>query len=74
MPCITPDGRLSSTAKNLLQIMEKPMDLEEIRKYFPRPTYILRSMMRELIEGGLVQMDNELYSITSLGSEKIKTS
>ena len=71
MPCITSDGRLSATAKNLLQTMDKPMDLEEIRKYFPRPTYILRSMMRELIEGGLVQLDNELYSITPLGTEKI---
>ncbi len=71
MACITPDGQLTATATNLLKFLAEPKTLEEIKTPFPRPTYILRSMLRELIQAGFILEDGDSFSLTDKGKGKI---
>jgi len=71
MACITPDGQLTATAVNLLKFLAIPRTLEEIRDPFPRPTYILRSMLRELSQAGFVAENEDTFALTDKGKAKI---
>lgn len=71
MACITADGRLTATAKNLLTVLMEEKSIEEIRQSFPRPTYILRSMLRELMEANLISEKGDKYYTTADGIAKM---
>jgi predicted transcriptional regulator len=71
MACISPDGQLSATAVSMLKFLSAPKTLEEIKTPFPRPTYILRSMLRELSQAGFVTENEDTFALTDKGKAKI---
>jgi len=71
MPCILPDGSVTPTAKKVLAVASEAKSAEEIAQATGMPLYRVRSSVRELLEGGLLQEREGKYQITEKGKEKI---
>ena len=72
MACINSDGTISGSAKELLSLISNPYTAEEIAVKLNRPLFKVRSSLRELQEGGLVENSDDKFSITEKGREKLK--
>ncbi|NQS89620.1 hypothetical protein HQ584_07525 [Patescibacteria group bacterium] len=72
MPCINPDGTLTSSAKKILSALLSPIALKEVVKSTELPLFRIRSSIREMLEAGLVKEKEGKYLVTKLGQEKIK--
>ena len=48
MACVNPDGTLSTSAKELLKILNSPMTAEEISQKLNGPMFKVRSSLREM--------------------------
>jgi predicted transcriptional regulator len=70
MACVNPDGTLSSSAKELLKILNDPMTAEEISQKLDRPMFKVRSSLREMLEARLVSLTEDEYIITEEGNRK----
>ena len=73
MACVNPDGTLSTSAKELLKILEGPMTPEEISQRLNRPMFKVRSSLREMLEAKLISSVEDKYVITEEGNKKIET-
>jgi len=71
MACINPDGTISDSAKGMLKILQTPMTAEQVAQQTGHPLFRVRSSLRELVDGGLVKLEADRYSITEEGKEKI---
>ena len=71
MACVNPDGTLSTSAIELLKVLQSPMTAEEISQKLDRPLFKVRSSIREMTEAGMVAVDGDKYSITEEGRKKI---
>lgn len=71
MACINPDGSVSKMAVALLRKLDKPLTAEEISKEVGQPLFIVRSSLREMVSGGLIELSGNQYIRTEKGKEKI---
>ena len=71
MACVNPDGTLSTSAKELLKILNNPITAEEISQKLNRPMFKVRSSLREMLEAKLVSLAEDKYVITEEGNKKI---
>jgi predicted transcriptional regulator len=71
MACINSDGSLSGAAKKVLGAMQSPTTLEDVSESTMLPLYRIRASVRELIEAGLAEEKNGLYSITATGRARL---
>jgi len=71
MACITPDGKLTERAKQILEtlIKEGCKSEEEIASLVNRPLFQVRSSIREMIEAGVLERKEERVCITDKGRE-----
>jgi predicted transcriptional regulator len=72
MACVNPDGTLSSSAKELLKILNNPMTAEEISQKLNRPMFKVRSSLREMLEAKMISSAEDKYVITEEGNKKIQ--
>ena len=72
MACVNPDGTLSSSAKELLKILNSPLTPEEISQKLNRPMFRVRSSLREMLEAKLISSQKDKYVITEEGNKKIQ--
>ena len=71
MACVNPDGTLSTSAKELLKILNNPITAEEISQKLNRPMFKVRSSIREMLEAELISLVEDKYVITEEGKKKI---
>ena len=71
MACVNPDGTLSTSAKELLKILNSPLTPEEISQKLNRPMFKVRSSLREMFEAKLISLVEDKYVITEEGNKKI---
>lgn len=54
MACITDEGTLTTSARELLELLDTPQTLDEVAGVLGRPLFQVRASMREMIGAGLV--------------------
>ena len=70
MPCVSPDGTVTETAKKVLSAAVEEKSAEEIANT-GLPLFRVRSSIRELVDAGLIESRNEKYKTTEKGKTKI---
>ncbi|MCL5935347.1 MAG: helix-turn-helix domain-containing protein [Firmicutes bacterium] len=73
MACINPDGSVTRPGRAMLNAMLLPATLDQISRDSGVPLYRVRSVIRELLDAGLVDVEGEMYSTTGPGLEKLKS-
>jgi predicted transcriptional regulator len=71
MACINSDGSLTLVARDVLETLDRPRAIEEIRDIARQPVYRVRASLREMAELGLVVKTDDHYSITEAGRTKL---
>jgi len=72
MACITADGVLTESARELLELVETPRTVDEIAATLGRPLFQVRSSLREMTGAGLVVAAAEGgYVVTAEGRAQI---
>jgi predicted transcriptional regulator len=74
MPCVKPDGTLSTTGRLMLAAVQSDSSAEDVAATTGMPLYRVRSSLRELIAAGLVVEAGERFSQTKQGAAKAKPS
>ena len=72
MPCITPDGRLTESAKKILSAASDLSTPDEISKAAGIPLFRVRSSLRELGDARMLEGIDGKFRRTVLGEEKLK--
>jgi len=71
MPCVTPDGTLTETAKALLKLTEQPTAPEDIAAGLGLPLFLIRASLRELVNANLLRVEGGKYVITEEGGKRV---
>lgn len=71
MACINPDGSLTRPGRALVNALQRPKDLAQAANDSEIPLYRVRSVIRELLDAGLVKVEGDLYEVTKSGLEKL---
>jgi len=71
MPCVSPDGSVTESAKKVLSAAAEEKSAEEIAKAAGLPLFRVRSSIRELVDAGLIESRNGTYRTTEQGKVKI---
>ena len=71
MACINSDGSLTLVARDVLEALDQPRAIEEIRDIARQPVYRVRASLREMGELGLIVKTDDRYSITEVGRAKL---
>lgn len=71
MACINSDGSLTIVARDVLEALDQPRAIEEIRDIARQPVYRVRASLREMGELGLIVKTDDRYSITEVGRVKL---
>jgi len=73
MACVNTDGTLTQSARSVLGAARDPALPEEIAAQTGFPLYRIRSSLRELQDGGLLQAQLDgRYRLTTAGIERIE--
>ncbi len=70
MPCVQPDGTLSTTGRLMLSAVQTNSTVEDVATTTGMVLYRVRSVLRELIEAGFVVEANGRFSQTEQGAAK----
>jgi predicted transcriptional regulator len=70
MPCVRPDGTLSTTGRLLLAAVQTNSTEEDVAATTGMALYRVRSVLRELIEVGFVAEADGRFSQTEEGAVK----
>ncbi|HDJ21730.1 MAG TPA: hypothetical protein ENF19_00830 [Candidatus Bathyarchaeota archaeon] len=72
MPCISPDGKPTSTGlKTLAAIQRGATTAPEIAKATGQPMFRVRSGLRELVKAGFLTESGGSYSLTDAGRDAL---
>jgi DNA-binding IclR family transcriptional regulator len=71
MACINSDGSLTRTGTIVLRALRSPGTEVDIAELTDLAFYQVRASLRELVELGLLDKQDELYQITPAGLEKL---
>jgi len=70
MPCVKPDGTLSTTGRLMLAAVQTDSTVEDVATTTGMALYRVRSVLRELVEAGFVAEANGRFSQTEQGAAK----
>ncbi|HWA94801.1 MAG TPA: hypothetical protein VG844_09385 [Terracidiphilus sp.] len=73
MACINAHGELTESAQKILEALEQPGSAETVAKLTSLPLFRIRSGLREMGEAGIVEMNEETYSMTERGRSFLAT-
>jgi len=67
--CVSPDGKLSERAIELLKLLDEKgkISASEVAGLTKRPLFQVRSSLRELTEAGFIACEGEEYRLTEKG-------
>ncbi len=72
MACITAEGVLTASARELLALLETPQTIDEIAGALGRPLFQVRASLREMADAGLVVAAAEGgYLVTAEGRAQL---
>ncbi len=72
MACITAEGALTDSARELLDLLGTPQTIDEIAATLGRPLFQVRSSLREMVDAGLVVAAAEGgYVVTAEGRAQL---
>lgn len=71
MACINADGTLTLAGRDVLEALDEPRTVEEIREIARQPVYRVRASLREMEKMGLITVDGDRYSINEAGKAKL---
>lgn len=71
MACINPDGTITRPGRKMLEAMKEARTLEDVAQVAEIPLYRVRSVIRELLDAGLAEEKDGMYSITAQGLGKL---
>jgi predicted transcriptional regulator len=71
MPCLTSDGRLTESAKEMLQLLDAPRTPDQVAQLLGLPLYRIRASLREMVEAGLVEQRQDHYATLDAGRKKL---
>ena len=72
MPCVSPDGKPTSTGLAILKsIKERAATPEEISNVTGKPLFRVRSGLRELMKAGFLKSSEDKYVLTEDGKNVI---
>jgi predicted transcriptional regulator len=74
MPCVKPDGSLSTTGRLMLEAVRSDSTVEDVADVTGMPLYRVRSSVRELLAAGLLSEQGGRFSQTEQGAAKLKSS
>ncbi|MEM2522919.1 MAG: winged helix-turn-helix domain-containing protein [Candidatus Bathyarchaeia archaeon] len=70
MPCVSPDGKPTTTGMALLKsLKDGPLSPEEVASRTGRPLYSVRSGLRELRNAGFVEEIDGKYKLSEKGQK-----
>jgi DNA-binding IclR family transcriptional regulator len=72
MPCISPDGKPTSTGMALLKSLNEASSPEEIMHKTGQPLFRVRSGLRELKNAGYIEETEEKYRLSEAGKKAIQ--
>ena len=70
MPCVKPDGTLSTTGRLMLEAVQSDSSAEDVAATTEMALYRVRSVLRELVEAGFVAETDGRFSQTEKGAAK----
>jgi predicted transcriptional regulator len=73
MPCVWPDGTLSTSGRLLLQSVRPDSSAEDVSASTGIPLYRVRSSLRQLLEAGFISEQGGRFKQTAEGIEKVKS-
>jgi DNA-binding IclR family transcriptional regulator len=69
MPCVSSDGKPTSSAKKLLEsLKDKRLSPEDLATLVDQPLFRVRSSLRELVDAGWIQESEGRYRLTEQGA------
>ena len=71
MACLNPDGSLTSSALQLLQLASEPVSAETIAAELETPLFKVRASLREMLAAGLVAEKQSGYQTTEEGLSRV---
>jgi len=74
MPCVRPDGSLSTSGRLMLEAVHPGSTEEDVANVTGMPLYRVRSILRELVAADYVSEEGERFTQTEPGAEKVKAS
>ncbi len=69
MGCVNPDGSITSSGKQMLQLLQQPHSAEDAAAQSGQPLFKVRSSLREMVEAGLVEETDGRYRATDAASK-----
>ena len=73
MPCVSPDGKPTSTGlATLKSLKDGALSPEEVASKTGQPLFRVRSGLRELKNSGLVEETNDKYMLSKTGQTAIQ--
>jgi predicted transcriptional regulator len=73
MPCVSPDGKPTSTGlATLKSLKDGALSAEEVASKTGQPLFRVRSGLRELKNSGLVEEANDKYVLSKTGEKAIQ--
>jgi predicted transcriptional regulator len=73
MPCVSPDGKPTSTGLTTLKsLKDGSLSAEEVASKTGQPLFRVRSGLRELKNSGLVEEANDKYVLSKTGETAIQ--
>ena len=73
MPCVSPDGKPTSTGlATLKSLKDGALSPEEVASKTGQPLFRVRSGLRELMNSGLVEETNDKYMLSKTGQTAIQ--
>jgi len=72
MACISSDGTPTESGEKLLSAVKSGfVTPEDVAQETKLPLYMVRSYLRELVQTGYLNQNDEIFSITNRGTELI---
>jgi predicted transcriptional regulator len=67
MACVNNQGELSDSARRMLTALEVPATPEDVAARTELPLFRIRAGLREMVEAGLVELKDGVYTSTQRG-------
>lgn len=64
MGCVNPDGSITSSGKQMLQLLQQPHTAEDAAAQSGQPLFKVRSSLREMVGAGLIEESDGKYRAT----------
>ncbi len=72
MPCVTPTGELTPSGRSILEVLARPLTVQEIAAATGLPVFRTRAALREFVGAGLAEERDGRFQATPRGLERLQ--